>query len=409
MLARRRRIDLGRVVRRILALPLGARALHGCPCPPPVYDVETTTHEETADGERLRQLVQRATRAACDDACALEGGWRCDATRIAESDPLAPATYACASTAPEQAEEAEIDAGELPDAGDVDASPPPTARLRRVVRGRPAADLDRDLRALAEGAAESATCAQYCPAASAGERLESCSLSRTTLRCRFASTEKRARECAGGRAPAGLASLRSHDALDPVASYWRAMEHLERASVAAFEELASELLLLGAPSALVERARRAADDERRHTRACGAELRRLGVARAEVVRRPVPPRCLLALAEDNAREGCVRESFGALLAAVQARRAEDPRHRALFAAIARDETAHGQLAWDVHAWAVSVLGERAASVEAALDDELASLAAGGGADEALARLGLPGRLEHDALARAFAAEASTRQ
>ena len=49
---------------------------------------------------------------------------------------------------------------------------------------------------------------------------------------------------------------------------------------------------------------------------------------------------LEAIAIENAVEGCVRESFGALLATWQAKTAGDARVRAAMKRIARDETRH---------------------------------------------------------------------
>ena len=50
---------------------------------------------------------------------------------------------------------------------------------------------------------------------------------------------------------------------------------------------------------------------------------------------PIPSRSIEPLAIDNAGEGCVRETFGAALAAVQAQRATDPTVRAMMVMVAR--------------------------------------------------------------------------
>src|SRR5262249_43116456 len=74
------------------------------------------------------------------------------------------------------------------------------------------------------------------------------------------------------------------------------------------------------------------------------------------------PRALRPLGEvalENAIEGCVRETWGALLAAWQAETAEDPGVRATMAAIAPDETRHAELAWAIDAWAASQLSPTA--------------------------------------------------
>jgi hypothetical protein len=149
--------------------------------------------------------------------------------------------------------------------------------------------------------------------------------------------------------------------------------YLERASIGAFVELADWLERRGAPSDLVERCREAAADEVVHGDRMAALAEREGF---EVP----PPRAepggdeLLAIALHNAVEGCVRESFGALLGAHQARACEDAELRELFARIADDELRHGQLAWDLDAWLLEQLDERErVQVESARIDALAEL------------------------------------
>jgi hypothetical protein len=103
---------------------------------------------------------------------------------------------------------------------------------------------------------------------------------------------------------------------------------LERESVPAFERLAAELTAHGAPDALVRDAKRAANDERMHARVMTRLARRAGatVPRWRPSRGGVRP--LRSLAEENVREGCVRETYGALVAAWQSVRAADPTLRA---------------------------------------------------------------------------------
>jgi hypothetical protein len=69
-------------------------------------------------------------------------------------------------------------------------------------------------------------------------------------------------------------------------------------------------------------------------------------------------RSLLEIALDNAREGCVRETFGALLATYQAAGAEDGHVRNVMAGIAADETRHAMLSWKLMAWLSPLLSER---------------------------------------------------
>jgi hypothetical protein len=126
---------------------------------------------------------------------------------------------------------------------------------------------------------------------------------------------------------------------------------LEAASVDAFQILAGELADHRAPTRLVGAAREAAGDEARHARIIGALARRHGVSppAVRVARRPT--RDLEAIAVENAVEGCVRETFAALVACRQARVATDPVIRDAMAGIAPDETRHATLSWAVADWA----------------------------------------------------------
>jgi hypothetical protein len=65
----------------------------------------------------------------------------------------------------------------------------------------------------------------------------------------------------------------------------------------------------------------------------------------------LPPRSLFAVALDNAVEGCVRETFGALVAHHQALHAQDAEVRSIMTDIAEDETRHAELSWAIDRWA----------------------------------------------------------
>lgn len=165
-------------------------------------------------------------------------------------------------------------------------------------------------------------------------------------------------ECVGGRRPAGLAARRA-EAPNPVGAWLADLARLEAASVPAFVQLVRELRAHGAPAGLWREARRAAADEVRHARLVGALARRYGAqpTRPEVAR--PAPRALEVVAEENAAEGCVRETYGALVALWQARTAVDPAVRAAMATIAEDETRHASLAWRVDRWSSRRLGAAA--------------------------------------------------
>lgn len=154
-----------------------------------------------------------------------------------------------------------------------------------------------------------------------------------------------------GRRPAELreptlASVEMRDLLS-------AMAALEEASIGAFVRLARELAHHRAPAELVSRARDAARDEIRHTRSMRALAARFGadfegVAGQRAKHRRAPR--LVDILVENAIEGCVRETFGALMAHVQARIASDPVARRTMAEIAVDESRHAALAWAIDAW-----------------------------------------------------------
>ena len=96
----------------------------------------------------------------------------------------------------------------------------------------------------------------------------------------------------------------------------------------------------------------------RRTAPCaGGEEARPSLRRSDLAptcpARPSPS--LVALLEDNAVEGCVKETFGALLATWQAEHAANPRIRRTLRRIAADETRHAALAWGILAWGMKEL------------------------------------------------------
>ena len=201
---------------------------------------------------------------------------------------------------------------------------------------------------------------------------------------------------ATGRRPAGLV-----DAVDAragsIGERLARAAYLEAAAVIAFRDLAAQIEAHGAPAALVKRLRRAAQDEVRHARVVGALARRRGAEPAPVVVEATGLRSLLALALENAREGCVRETWGAACAVVQSERAADLDLREAMRGIARDELRHAELSWDMAAWIAPrltdaeralVAAERARAV-AELERELERTPA----ELSLRALGVPSRAE----------------
>jgi hypothetical protein len=162
--------------------------------------------------------------------------------------------------------------------------------------------------------------------------------------------------CAIGRLPAGgCVRFARGSRARPVGRFLAGVAQLERASVTAFAQLASELALHRAPAPMIRGALRSRDDEVRHARVTARLAHRYGVRPAAPRPAAWSPRPLVDVACDNAVEGCVRETYGALVAHLQARHARGPGMRRIFAGIARDETRHAALSWDLAAWAESRL------------------------------------------------------
>ncbi len=167
--------------------------------------------------------------------------------------------------------------------------------------------------------------------------------------------ERGTKGCTVGRRPAGLRSDGSVACADELGQHFALIAHLEEASITAFLRLRDELALHGAAVELQQAALRSALDEVAHTEVCGRLARRHGATPERAVVAPLPPRPLLEVALDNAVEGCVRETYGALLAHHQALRAEDDEVREAMVRIAEDETRHADLSWAIDRWAVERL------------------------------------------------------
>lgn len=189
-----------------------------------------------------------------------------------------------------------------------------------------------------------------------------------------------------GRRPAGLLHGSLPVACSEAGDYFASCAHLEAASVLAFEQLARDLARLGAPRGLVEQALRSALEEVGHARIMGALAERFGSESIRARVAPLPERPALAIAIENATEGCVRETFGALVACYQAQASPDRRVRAAMARIAEDETRHAELSWRIAEWLEPSLSEA---------EQAAICAARSAAFAELQRAPLP-KLSHEA-------------
>lgn len=211
-----------------------------------------------------------------------------------------------------------------------------------------------------------------------------------------------------GRCPAGFQPPALDERAPVVGCYFAEMAAAEAASVVAFERMAEDLAQHGAGAELIESARRAAADEVRHYRIASALARRFG-SRAELgVVEHKPARSLFEMALENAREGLVTETLGAVMGFWQAAHAGERSIRRAMRRIAKDETDHAVLSWKVHVWAREQLPPRErAELEAATAEALRTFERdleGTPPEELVARAGLPSRYVARALVAAAKCE-----
>jgi hypothetical protein len=110
-----------------------------------------------------------------------------------------------------------------------------------------------------------------------------------------------------------------------IARHWLWAASCEHASVTAFEELREQLVRLDAPASLLERLRRAANDEASHTEICLALARRAGAGAWRPGAAPEPVVAEVRMEELAVRqllEGCMGEGYAAEVLAAGAKVAE---------------------------------------------------------------------------------------
>jgi len=145
---------------------------------------------------------------------------------------------------------------------------------------------------------------------------------------------------------------------------WLADAAMEHASVASFARLALELLAFGAPPELVRGAHEAALDEVEHARLAYGIASALGEHDVGPAPFPAARHADLAtsvgdLVRATVRDGCVGETFAALVAAEAHAACIEPRSREVLARIAEDERSHAAYAFRVVAWAIVAFGDEA--------------------------------------------------
>lgn len=153
---------------------------------------------------------------------------------------------------------------------------------------------------------------------------------------------------------------------------WRDNARKEHASVAAFSQLAVDLMAVGAPPALVAAAHSDALDEIRHAAACFAIARDIDgktespapFAEARVQKRLFTWSRSVALAQiaiDALADGVLNEGIAARLLAQLAKECELPAMRPILRAMAADESRHAAHSWEIVAWCLDEGGDVVAS------------------------------------------------
>jgi len=167
--------------------------------------------------------------------------------------------------------------------------------------------------------------------------------------------------------PAPLGTELPDDVRAELAAAWLRDARYEHASIASLERAADELAMWDAPQPLIDATRQAAADEAVHTSQCLALAWRYGappLAPGPLEPVPLRPGTLTSMALDLFEEGCVNETYAAVVAASGARRAEVRDVRELLGRIADDESDHAGIAWASLRWVVSRDPDAAAAVRA---------------------------------------------
>ncbi|MEM9195175.1 MAG: ferritin-like domain-containing protein [Myxococcota bacterium] len=154
--------------------------------------------------------------------------------------------------------------------------------------------------------------------------------------------------CAVGRRPAGLVADPCLE--ETVGAFFAGVAALEESAVTAFDVMIDELTTLKAPSALLAAAEAARRDEVRHTKLMTELAERYGTHPKPPTIGPTAARSPFEITLENAVEGCIRETYGALVAEYQSHTAEDPDVRTVMREIAEDERRHAELSWALAGW-----------------------------------------------------------
>ena len=166
------------------------------------------------------------------------------------------------------------------------------------------------------------------------------------------------RHCSvAGRRPNGLHTSDKEvdevihpSSLQEVGAFFAELAYLEEAAITAFQYLHQELQAYEAPQALIEQAHKSIQEEIEHATLMTMLAKGYGSTPEPVQVASFSLRPLIEIACENAKEGCIREAFGALLAMWQAEHTEDKAVQAVMNRIAYEESEHAALSFAIDEW-----------------------------------------------------------
>ena len=140
---------------------------------------------------------------------------------------------------------------------------------------------------------------------------------------------------------------------------WLSAAHSEWASIAAFEDLVRQLVCCHTPKTLIKRAKKAMEDEFRHTVLCAGIAAKISGSPVllpeiqEESRTSIPGQeGLLRIALESWFDGCINEGLAAEKLKHRAKEEQDEDARSALIDIIHDEEEHTELAWDILAWSL---------------------------------------------------------
>lgn len=161
------------------------------------------------------------------------------------------------------------------------------------------------------------------------------------------------------RTESGIANYPTFMSADQLPNIWLKAAIAEWASIPAFEDLVCQLVACNAPKNLVKRAKKAMDDELKHTILC-AEIasKHLGEQVVlpeihEAKRKPAyGAEGLIRLALESWFDGCLNEGLAAEKLKHRLQKESDSDAQNALLQIIPEELEHAQLAWDVIVWTI---------------------------------------------------------